>query len=358
MKKIRLTITTSLIFFLFTFSSFGEAFKVVSWNMWVLSQKIETDTSKAKRKAAIEKALDNLKYDILIAQEILDQKGADFVSNSIIPKQDVWSRVLCTGRGSQSQGNAIWFRRDKFEELSHKCISAGFQHPVALGVLKDKKEDKLFIVISVHFTYANGKTEKSKEELLRLLDLAGKENKKTFYIFIGGDTNMPTESGNSLSARNFSVTIDSGVDQYNKQSPKPVLQFKSIMDQPTSRSPKKSGGKPRNNYDHFILTTQMNDICTGEVLEQDTIEEAEKDAQGNWDKDAYTSDHFPISISCNFSRAASSPAAASDSPAASQTAPRSSQQIGQSTSGTKRERPDETTQEEEPPLKKAKTGGK
>jgi endonuclease/exonuclease/phosphatase family metal-dependent hydrolase len=147
-----------------------------------------------------------------------------------------------------------------------------------------------FTLLTVHLTFEDGNTSESARELRSILDYLDAYFALPDHdpdVIVCGDFNIPSKlSGQTGSG---GITLDQILDS-DPRFQTGERRFVATVHQPTSRSSAPSGGAPRNNYDHCVLSADtLEEFVQARRVDTSVITELPDDPE-----ERLTSDHFPI----------------------------------------------------------------
>jgi endonuclease/exonuclease/phosphatase family metal-dependent hydrolase len=150
-------------------------------------------------------------------------------------------------------------------------------------------DDFDFTLITVHLTFADGRTSESARELRSVLDYLDWYFRQPDHdpdVIVCGDFNMPSKlSGQTASG----IVLDNIFDSDGRFSAG-ERRFVVTVHEPTSRRAASAGGGPANNYDHCVLSIDtLEEFVQARRVATNVLTDDPDDPEVR-----LTSDHFPI----------------------------------------------------------------
>ncbi|MEO8126624.1 MAG: hypothetical protein ABI822_05990, partial [Bryobacteraceae bacterium] len=273
---------------------------LISWNTQVGGT---STAAGATRPPMVAYALNRMfggTYQVLAGQEVPSTESAEFLRTQLPGGTTQWRAAFTDTTDTMDSG--FWYRtgitlRDHFslfvtghkDSTGHEISDSNLAlHPP--HVAQFEVEDFDFTLITVHLTFADGKTSESARELRNVLDYLdwyfGQPDHDPDVI-VCGDFNTPSllsgQKGQS------GITIESVLDG-DRRFGSGERRFVSVVHQPTSRSPSSAGGAPSGNYDHCLVSIYtLREFIQGRRVETTVLTDHPEDPEVR-----LTSDHFPI----------------------------------------------------------------
>lgn len=273
---------------------------VVSWNIQVGGT---SSSVSATRPAMVRSALARLfggTFHILAAQEISGIANSEVLTGLLPGGAESWIALFADT--SDSQDNGFWMKRS----VSASAFSTLFSnsttdssgrslfdvsrttHPPVVATFRIGDFD--FTLITVHLTFADGRTAESAREFQHVLDYLDSYFSQPHAdpdVIIAGDFNIPTLlSGQVGSGGVFLDSIFEKDPRFQTGNRRLVATGHEL----TSRSSADQGGLPRNSYDHFILSIDtLEELIQARRVETEVLTADPADPEVR-----LASDHFPI----------------------------------------------------------------
>lgn len=276
----------------------SETFKIISWNVQTFGN-LNATRQALYHTVSPQVFTDNV--GVLAFQEVANNQGVGILNDILPGDDDQWQFSFRNSNSAQDNGITVNINHGKIIDQgflfanipdptkSAKADEACAVHPVRWAYIKVGNFD--FTILSLHLTFAGGNAERSKTELLKVLDWVDNYLEQPGAdpdVIICGDFNLPTIEGKPLSNRsgdNKWMTIESIITKHGKFASGANAMTVYVNDR-TSRSSK----APANNYDHFILTKDLvnEEFVNASRFDVEVIHEVDVDS------DQSLSDHYPI----------------------------------------------------------------
>lgn len=272
---------------------------VVSWNIQVGGTSTTSTGTRPNLVAGALRGLFGGTYQLLAAQEIPAAGNSEFLRDLLPGGTATWrSSFLDT---EDSMDNGIWYRlaaswRDAFALFTNPTSTSGplgrdrakSLHPPHIARFEVGDFD--FTLISLHLTFDDGNSQESARELANILDYLDAYFNSPDHdpdVIVCGDFNLPSRLSNQTGRGG--ITLDGLLD------PDPRFRdgerrFAITVHEPTSRAPVASGGEPRNNYDHCLISAD----ALEEFVQARRVDPAILTDHPDDPETQLTSDHFPI----------------------------------------------------------------
>lgn len=239
-------------------------------------------------------------YQILAAQEIPNQESAEYLRALLPGGNAMWNASFFDS--TDTMDNGYWYRagitlRANFPlYVLANTDSAGRYLPDVSRAVHPPQvaqfeiDDFDFTLITVHLTFAEGRTAESEREMRSVLDYLDWYFQQPAHepdVVICGDFNIPSRLSGQTGQGG--ITLDSILESDGRFRDG-NRRFVVTVHEPTSRASSARGGSPSNNYDHCVLSIDtLEEFIQARRIETNVLTDHSDDPEQR-----LTSDHFPI----------------------------------------------------------------
>ncbi len=272
---------------------------VVSWNIQVGGTSTDPSATRPNLVAGALRSLFGGTHQLLAAQEISAVSNSEILRGLLPGGSASWRSSFIDSEDSMDNGT--WFRlaafvRDSFALFTSPTPTPGLVsrdagkslHPPHVARIEVGDFD--FTLISLHLTFDDGNSRESARELANILDYLDSYFNDPEHdpdVILCGDFNLPSRLSNQTGRDG--IILDAVLDA-DPRFHDGERRFAVTVHEPTSRAPVASGGEPRNNYDHCLISADaLEEFVQARRVDPAIVTDHPEDPESQ-----LTSDHFPI----------------------------------------------------------------